>query len=85
MGNSVKTAKNTRQILCRGDSGGPLTATVGPFGRRHFLVGVVSWGAGCADPGFPGVYARVDSVLDWLHRTVGQDGTPCGVREDLRG
>ena len=44
---------------CQGDSGGPLVA-------RNKLVGVVSWGIGCAEDGFPGVYARVSSVRDWI-------------------
>jgi Trypsin len=44
---------------CQGDSGGPLAfQTSGVFK----LVGVVSGGAGCAWPGFPGYYARVASA-----------------------
>ncbi|MFI1332027.1 serine protease [Streptomyces sp. NPDC020845] len=41
---------------CQGDSGGPLVA-------RGKLVGLVSWGSGCAEAGRPGVYTRISSVL----------------------
>ncbi len=44
---------------CQGDSGGPLIVD----GR---LVGITSWGEGCAAPGKPGVYTRVMSYLDQL-------------------
>lgn len=44
---------------CQGDSGGPLTMNNGS--GYTVLAGVVSFGTGCGDPGYPGVYANVAS------------------------
>lgn len=52
---------------CYGDSGGPLTMTDATGARK--LIGVVSWGEGCAQPNKFGVYAKVNSVLDWINTT----------------
>ena len=47
------------QDACQGDSGGPLVV-------GDQLVGVVSFGNGCAQAGYPGVYARVSSYADQI-------------------
>ncbi|RGP69575.1 trypsin [Fusarium sporotrichioides] len=45
---------------CQGDSGGPIVDS------SNTVVGVVSWGEGCARPNYAGVYARVGSLRSWI-------------------
>ena len=58
---------------CQGDSGGPMFGTVSGVLR---VVGATSFGQGCAEAGFPGVYARVgDATLrEWI-----RSQAPAGV------
>ncbi len=58
------------QDACAGDSGGPYVRLVGD---RWVLVGVVSFGKGCARPEFPGVYVRVQNFLTWIYGHIETD------------
>jgi len=51
---------------CQGDSGGPLYQE-----STGLQVGVVSWGVGCAEEGYPGVYADVGLHYPWIAAIAG--------------
>lgn len=42
--------------------------TGGPVTLRNSLVGIVSFGRGCAQPNMPGVYTRVSYFASWIAR-----------------
>lgn len=62
-------AADPNEDSCQGDSGGPLFLK-GANAESDVQVGVVSWGYGCADAYYPGVYARVSSAYDWIRDRV---------------
>ena len=72
--NSMLCAKDMGNDSCQGDSGGPLVIKGNDAhdgdGSDDVQVGVVSFGYGCADPDFPGVYSRVSSAFDWIRQGV---------------
>lgn len=58
-------AATSGQDACQGDSGGPLVRIRYP--NNHILVGIVSWGIGCADPRYPGVYTDVKMFSSFIN------------------
>lgn len=49
---------------CGGDSGSPLLC------GKNILSGVTSWGIGCGNPMYPGVYTRISHYFDWIQKHI---------------
>nr|QIC51178.1 trypsin precursor [Adelphocoris suturalis] len=60
-----------RKDACQGDSGGPVIWR-DPGTSRYTIVGVVSYGYGCAEPGAPGVNTKVSAYRDWVLQKIQQ-------------
>jgi len=60
------------QDACAGDSGGPFVVVKEDQPGQDYLVGVVSYGRGCARPEYPGVYTKVYHYLPWINGLVGE-------------
>jgi len=70
---SMVCARGPGKDTCQGDSGGPLTVQEE---GQHSLVGVVSWGYGCAEENFPGIYVEVANprIRAWIDNTIAANG-----------
>eukprot|EP00058_Branchiostoma_floridae_P019880 XP_002605370.1 hypothetical protein BRAFLDRAFT_74194 [Branchiostoma floridae] len=57
---------------CSGDSGGPLVCAGAD--NRWYVIGITSWGDGCADRYKPGVFTKVSSFISWMDDIMSTSG-----------
>jgi len=73
MGNDIFSTSLCAGVLeggkdsCQGDSGGPLISVLS---GENQLIGIVSWGNGCAKQYSPGVYTRVSKYEGFITRHI---------------
>ncbi len=65
--------KQGGQDSCSGDSGGPLFLK---DGDSFVDIGIVSWGNGCAEPDYYGIYTKVSAYIGWIEEKIGTDLDP---------
>lgn len=60
---------------CQGDSGGPMIVFE-EEGQTWRQLGIVSWGEGCAEPNYYGVYTRVSPYVQWINEHIPSQMAP---------
>lgn len=77
--------KNGGIDSCSGDSGGPLFVQIADVTHQ---AGVTSFGNGCAEPNFYGVYSEVAHFASWLSDYLPEsatEGEPGGIQQQVPG
>ncbi|CAF0959135.1 unnamed protein product [Adineta ricciae] len=65
--------ENSRKDTCQGDSGGPLMLFTAS--QQWVIVGLTSFGYGCAIPQYSGVYTRISAYVDWIKQFINMTDT----------
>lgn len=60
---SVGTSGTGAVDACQGDSGGPAMMYMS---GKPYLEGLVSWGVGCGNGKYPGVYVKISGFSGWI-------------------
>ncbi|XP_008826384.1 serine protease 55 [Nannospalax galili] len=71
--------ENESYDACQGDSGGPLVCNIKP-GSKWYQVGIISWGRGCGQKGFPGIYTLLENYTLWIEKVAEVEGKPLNTR-----
>lgn len=58
--------------ICKADGGSPLVCPISGKVNKYYQAGVISWALDCV--GVPGVYANVLKALDWIDKTMTDNG-----------
>ncbi|XP_043524581.1 serine protease snake-like isoform X1 [Frieseomelitta varia] len=63
-------SRGWKKDTCQGDSGGPLQIPHPKNECLFQLLGITSFGLGCAIPNTPGIYTRISHYLNWIEDNV---------------
>jgi secreted trypsin-like serine protease len=58
--------------VCQGDAGGG-AVRLNPASDTYEIVGIVSWGIGCGDPSYPGVYTSASFIAPWVKQQINNE------------